>query len=104
MAGWWNAQLHGDDVAERNDLPDAATRARLLRLFLDGCELPVAARDGFVGRMIELAVRDCAAEAACARITPDSTDPAPLWALAWRAGAADWMIQHRNLLEHAIGV
>jgi hypothetical protein len=104
VAAWWNAQLHGADVAERNDLPDAAMRARHLRLFLDGYELPVAARDGFVGRMIELAIRDCAAEAARARITPDSNDPAPLWALAWRARAADWMIGHRNLLEHAIGV
>jgi hypothetical protein len=103
IAGWWHAQLHGDDVAERNDLPDAATRARHLRLFLDGYRLAVADRDGLVDRMIELAVRDCAAEAASARITPDSTDPAPLWALAWRARAADWMIQHRNLLNHAIG-
>jgi aminoglycoside phosphotransferase (APT) family kinase protein len=27
---WWHAQLHDDDVAARNDLPDAATRARWL--------------------------------------------------------------------------
>jgi aminoglycoside phosphotransferase (APT) family kinase protein len=99
---WWNAQLHGDDVAERNDLPDAADRARQLRLFLDGYELPAADRDGLVTRMIEFAIRDCAAEAAQARITPDSTDPAPLWSLAWRARAAGWMISHRSLLENAL--
>lgn len=58
------AQLHGDEVAERNDLPDAATRARQLRLFLDGHRLPAAGRAGLVDRMIELAIRDCAAEAA----------------------------------------
>ena len=28
---WWNAQLHDDDVAERNQLPDAAARAAQLR-------------------------------------------------------------------------
>ncbi len=99
---WWNAQLHDDDVAQRQDLPDAATRAGHLRLFLDGYELPMAGREGFVSRMIEFAIRDCAAEAARARITPDSTDPAPLWALAWRARAAGWMIRHRTLLEHAV--
>ncbi|GIH97489.1 hypothetical protein Psi01_81190 [Planobispora siamensis] len=26
---------------------------------------------------------------------PDSADPVPLWALAWRARAAGWMIRHR---------
>jgi hypothetical protein len=100
---WWNAQLHDDDVAERHGLPDARTRARHLRLFLDGYELSMAGRDGLVRRMIEFAIRDCAAEAARARITPDSIDPAPLWSLAWRARAAEWMIRHRALLEHAIG-
>ena len=99
---WWNAQLHDDDVADRNALPDSATRARHLRLFLDGYELPTADRDGLLSRMIEFAIRDCAAEAARARITPDSTDPQPLWALAWRARAAGWMIRHRTLLEDAI--
>lgn len=71
-------------------------------LFLDGYELPAADRDGLVTRMIEFAIRDCAAEAAQARITPDSTDPAPLWSLAWRARAAGWMISHRSLLENAL--
>jgi hypothetical protein len=99
---WWNAQLHDDDVADRNDLPDAGSRARQLRLFLDGYELPPADRDGLVSRMIEFAVRDCAAEAERARITPESTDPAPLWALAWRARAGGWMIRHRTLLERAV--
>jgi hypothetical protein len=101
--GWWNAQLHDDDVAERQGLPDAAARAVQLRLFLDGYRLPAARRDGLVGRMIEYAVRDCANVAVAARITPDSRDPAPLWALAWQARSAAWMIRHRSLLESAIG-
>ncbi|HWS31936.1 MAG TPA: hypothetical protein VN408_04245 [Actinoplanes sp.] len=99
---WWNAQLHDDDVAERHGLPDAETRARQLRLFLDGYELPRADRQAVVSRMIEFAIRDCSAEAVQAGITPDSTDPAPLWALAWRARAAGWMIRHRTLLEQAV--
>ncbi|MEQ4302203.1 aminoglycoside phosphotransferase family protein [Plantactinospora sp. B6F1] len=99
---WWNAQLHDDDIAERHHLPDSAGRARQLRLFLDGYELPAADRAGLVGRMIEFAIRDCAAEAARARITPESTDPTPLWALAWRARAAGWMIRHRTLLDRAV--
>ncbi|MFC4590132.1 aminoglycoside phosphotransferase family protein [Sphaerisporangium corydalis] len=99
---WWHAQLHGDDVAERVGLPGAEVRARRLRAFLDGYGLPAADRDGLVARMIEFAIRDCAAEAARARITPDSADPAPLWALAWRARAADWMIRHRPLLDRAV--
>ncbi|MEU8664235.1 hypothetical protein AB0C31_47270, partial [Actinoplanes philippinensis] len=99
---WWNAQLHGEDVAERNDLPDPVARSRQLRLFLDGYELPTADRPGLVNRMIEIAIRDCAYEAARARITPESTDAGPLWALAWRSRAADWMIRHRTLLERAM--
>ncbi|MFC6083270.1 protein kinase family protein [Sphaerisporangium aureirubrum] len=99
---WWQAQLHDDDVAERNDLPDAATRAGWLGMFLDGYGLPAAGRDGLVTRMIEIAIRDCAAEAARAGITGESTDPTPLWALAWRARAAAWMIRNRALLERAV--
>jgi hypothetical protein len=99
---WWNAQLHDDDVAERNHLPDAAARAAQLRAFLDGYELPAAERSGLVTHMIEVAVRDCAAEAARARVTPESTDATPVWALAWRARAAAWMLRHRAMLERAI--
>jgi hypothetical protein len=99
---WWNAQLHDDDVAQRQNLPDPASRARQLRLFLDGYGLSRADRDGLVSRMIEVAIRDCAAEAVQAQITPESSDPTPLWALAWRARAASWMIRHRTLLEHAV--
>ncbi|MGM1058305.1 hypothetical protein [Saccharothrix sp. Mg75] len=100
-AAWWHARLHGADVDRRHGLPDPPARARQFGLFLDGYRLAVAERDGLVTRMIEFAIRDCAAEAARARITPDSTDPGPLWALAWRARAADWMIRHRVLLERA---
>jgi len=98
--GWWNAQLHDDDVAERTALPPAPARAAQLRHFLDGYRLASAERETLITRMIEYAIRDCAAEAVTAEVTPDYVGPA--WALAWRARSAAWMIRHRNLLEHAI--
>ncbi|MGW4424734.1 phosphotransferase [Streptosporangium sp. NPDC004631] len=99
---WWNAQLHDDDVAARRNLPEATARAAQLRHFLDGYGLSAAGREGFVNRMIEYAVRDCASVAIDARITPESGDPAPLWALAWQARSAAWMLRHRSLLQGAV--
>lgn len=99
---WLNAQLHDDDIAERQDLPDAAARAAQLRLFADGYGLPAGDREILVSAMIEYAVRDSAAEAAQARVTPDSGDATALWAIAWRARSAAWMIRHRALLERAL--
>lgn len=92
--GWWNAQLHDDDIA--------SARAAQLRYFLDGYRLPAAERDGLVTKMIEYAIRDCAAEAITSQVTPGSTDPEPLWALAWRARSAAWMLRHRTMLGNAI--
>jgi aminoglycoside phosphotransferase (APT) family kinase protein len=40
--GWWNAQLHDDDIAEANHRADAVTRGAQLRQFLDGYGLPAA--------------------------------------------------------------
>lgn len=99
---WWNAQLHDDDIAELQSLPDAAGRARQLRLFLDGYGLSAADRRGLVTRMIEFAIRDSAFEAIKAGITQQSTDVRPLWAVAWRARAAAWMLRNRTLLERSI--
>ncbi|WP_345456037.1 hypothetical protein [Actinoallomurus oryzae] len=102
VTAWLNAQLHDDDVAERQGLPDATARAGQLRLFLDGYGLAAGERRGLVTTMIEYAIRDCAAEAVTTRITPGTTDAAPLWALAWRARSAAWMLRHRPLLERAV--
>jgi hypothetical protein len=101
-SGWWNAQLHDDDIAERNGLPDAATRGAQLRLFLDGYGLPSAQRSGLITRMIEFAIRDCAGLAEVKQITPESNDPTTLWILAWQTRAAAWMLRHRPMLERAM--
>jgi hypothetical protein len=34
-------------------------------------------------------------------VTPDQGDTTALWAIAWRARSAAWMIRHRHLLEDA---
>jgi hypothetical protein len=57
---------------------------------------------GLVDRMIEFAIRDCAALAELKQITPESSDSTTLWTLAWQTRAAAWMLRHRSLLERAI--
>ena len=98
----WNASLRDDDIAERYGFPDVEARARQVALFLDGYALPRRQRLGMVNSMVEFCIRDCAAEAIAAGITPQSRDPTPLWGLAWRARAAAWMIRHRTTLERAV--
>ena len=65
------------------------------------CQLATTDRRDFVTKMIEYAIRDCAAETIQAQVTPDQGDTTALWAIAWRARSAAWMIRHRHLLEHA---
>jgi len=103
-AAWLNCQLHDDDIAVMHELPSVEERARQLRAFVDGYGLDASERIGFVERMIHFAVRACAHEAIDAHVTPNSTDPAPLWALAWRARSAAWMIRHESILHAALFV
>ena len=108
QAAWLNAQLHDDDIAERSGLPDAAARARQVRLVLDGYELPRGERDDFVDKMISFAVHDARAEAVSAGVTPDvvsatTSDGYPYaWAITWRARSASWMLTNRSLLQRAL--
>jgi len=105
--GRLNAQLHDDDVTAMNDLADPATRARQLALIVDGYGLERTRRDGFVQRMIEIAVRSARQEAIDHRVTPESGSPGVgefpiLWAIAWRTRAAAWMLDHHHVLQHAL--
>jgi hypothetical protein len=52
--------------------------------------------------MIEYAIRDSAAEAAQAGVTPQSGDCGALWAITWRARSAAWTVRHRSLLKNAL--
>jgi hypothetical protein len=54
-------------------------------------------------QMIQVAICDTAAQADDAAITPETTThPIALWAMAWRARAAAWMIRNRRTLETAL--
>jgi phosphotransferase family enzyme len=105
---WLNAQLHDDDVAERNGLGSAEVRARQLRLFFDGYQLPSRARVGLIDKMIEFAVYSAADEAIQGNLTPesdafDASGYPVLWAVTWRVRSASWMLRHKALLEREIG-
>jgi len=102
QACWLNAQLHDDDVAERQGLPGAKTRARQVRGILDGYELPRAQRVGFVDKIIEFAVHDAAEQAIEAKVTPETKNPASFWGITWRIRSAAWMLRHRTMLQQAI--
>jgi hypothetical protein len=98
QACWLNAQLHDDDIGDRQGLPPLTDRARHVRLVLDGYELPHAERTGFVDRMIEFALQDAAAEAIDAGVEPETQDVSALWGITWRTRSAAWMQRHRTEL------
>lgn len=107
QVAWLNAQLHDDDVAARNDLPDAPARMRQCAVLLDGYGLARAERPGFVDDMIEFAIRTARDEAVAHEVGPETASPAPdgypvLWGVTWRARAAAWMIDHRREIEAAL--
>lgn len=102
VTAWLNVQLHDDDIAGRQGLPNARARAAQLRHFADGYRLPRAGRRGLVTAMTEYAIRDSAAEAIQGGVTPEAGNPGALWAIAWRARSAALMVRHRPLLENAL--
>ncbi len=102
QACWHIAGLYDDVVAERKGLPPLAERARQLRAMVDAYGLTARQRRGFVDLTIEFAVHYTAYQADDAGVTPESTDPSLIWALAWPARSAAWMLRHRRALESAI--
>lgn len=104
---WLNAQLHDDDVAELNGLPDANARIEQCAVILDGYELPPDSRVGFVDKMVEFAVRSARDEALTYNVTEATPSPAPdgfplLWGVTWRTKAACWMLDHRHQIQRSI--
>ena len=104
---WLNAQLVDDDVAARQGLPDAATRARHARAIADGYGLAAADRADVVERLADVAIHSARFEAVDAGVTPESTGAVDatgypvLWGIAWRARSASWIVRHRQLLRRA---
>ena len=101
---WLNAKLYDDIVAEREHLPPVVDRARQLAAIVDAYGLAAAQRRGFLDQIIQFAICDTAWEADDAAITtPEMTaHPIALWAMAWRARSAAWMIRNRRILETAL--
>jgi len=95
---WLNAQLYDDDIAERDGLGDAATRARDLKAIVEGYGLARADRCGLVTAMIEFAIHAAANEVRL----DDGTPADVLGAVGWRTRSASWMLTHRALLENAL--
>ena len=100
---WLNAKLYDDIVAQVERLPPLADRARQLAAIVDSYGLPARQRAGLMDQIIEFAIVDTAWEADDANIAPDTTShPIALWAMAWRARSAAWMIRNRRPLEAAL--
>jgi hypothetical protein len=100
---WLNAKLYDDIVAGIEHLPPLADRARQLAVIADAYGLTARQRSDLLDQIIEFAIVDTAWEADDARVTPESTShPNALWAMAWRARSAAWMIRHRRTLETAL--
>jgi hypothetical protein len=77
--------------------------ARQLVAIVDAYGLPVSQRGGFFGQIVEFVVSETAWEANDAGVTPEMTShPVALWAMAWRARAAAWLLQHRRTFETAL--
>ena len=74
----------------------------MLRAMVDAYGLSARQRRGFVDRIIEFVVHDTAEQADEASVTPETTAPELLWALAWRARAAAWLVRHRRTLQNAL--
>jgi hypothetical protein len=108
QATWLNAQLHDDDVAQRQGLPPLEVRARQARAILDGYRLDSQRREGFVDRMVEVAVQSARAEAQAHNVEPETTQAVSdsgfpfLWGITWRVRSAAWMLSNRRALESAI--
>lgn len=102
QAAWLNAHLVGDQVAELQGLGSIEDRARRLRLLVDGYGLARAHREALLDHVVSVIVADAHTQAVEAAVTPASTDPAPLWAMAWRTASADWVLRHRRPLLAAL--
>jgi len=105
---WLNAHLVDDDIADRQGLPDARTRAAQARAIVDGYGLPAAARGELVERLREVAIHGARHEALAAHVTMESTaavtrDGYPvLWAITWRTRSAAWIARNHELIRRAI--
>jgi hypothetical protein len=103
QAGWLNALLFDDDLAETLGLGSVEARGRQIGLLLDGYELPAAQRVGLVDLIVDFATLNAANEIIESNVTAENTDAAAvLGAVAWRARSAGWLVRHRATLDRIV--
>lgn len=102
QACWLNAQLMGEQVAERNELPDVKQRARQMRVLVDGYGASQQERTRIFDLMVELVIGDAKLQADDAGVTPETKDAAALWGITWRVASAEWMFRNGSLLRNAL--
>jgi aminoglycoside phosphotransferase (APT) family kinase protein len=106
QTAWLNVQLHDDDVAELQGLSDLHDRGRQLRLFVDAYGLPLSEREGLVASIAEFAIHSAREEAIEHGVKPTSNQAVDesgypiMWAIAWWARSASWILRHHRVLEH----
>ncbi|MBJ7578849.1 aminoglycoside phosphotransferase family protein [Devosia sp. MC532] len=102
QACWLNALLFDDDLAEKLGLGSIESRARQVRLLLDGYELPQSQRIGFMAKVRDFAVLNAANEIIA---NPDQAEADPkslLEALIWRSRSAAWLTRHHDTLDRIV--
>lgn len=98
QTAWLNAQLFGDVVADRVGLGDVHTRARQLRLLVEGYGLPRTGRATLLDLVVEVATLDAARQPEEVGVSAATT----AWAVEWRTASVEWMVRHRGELTNAL--
>ena len=102
QASWLNALLFDDDLAEKLGLGSVEARGKQVRLLLDGYELPLAQRIGFMDRVRDFAVLNAANEIN-SNLALQASDPAALLeAVIWRSRSAGWLVRNHVTLDRIV--
>lgn len=102
QAGWLNALLFDDDLAEKLGLGSVEARGRHVKMLLDGYELPRSRRVGFIGLMRDFAVLNAANELSENLNLRDSAPQDLLEAVIWRSRSAAWLVRHHDTLDRIV--
>ncbi len=97
---WLFCQLHDDDLMELHHLPDAAHRAKQVRMVCDGYGLCAPLRHTLLEQILETVICETAHEAIDEGLTFESRGE--LWGFAWRTRSLYWIWRNRSLLTEAL--
>lgn len=97
---WLFCQLHDDDLMDLHHLPDAAHRAKQVRMVCDGYGLCAPLRHTLLEQILETVICETAHEAIDEGLTFESRGE--LWGFAWRTRSLYWIWRNRSLLTEAL--